>query len=209
MKYFGLIFGLLISLKSNAYFSTIDTGEILAPGVYRASAEPQINVTGPATGFDLTGRFDVGVNDSSNFRAELGFGAVAFESALYYKWIPIPDIDNQPALGVMLGTIYGRYSSNSYLSLRAHPIISKEFEIDFGKITPYATIPFGVTSGPSTTYPSQLEFGAELKPKDLNKWSFFTEIGFNINDSFGYVSAAVAYYFDDRAFVPRKKQPID
>ncbi|MDX9731954.1 MAG: hypothetical protein RBT63_09300, partial [Bdellovibrionales bacterium] len=49
----------------------------------------------------------------------------------------------------------------------------------------------------NTFVPFQLVGGAELRPLEMKNWSYFGELGLNLNKSFSYVSLAVAYRFED------------
>jgi len=192
---FSLIFP-FFSHEALAYFSTMDTGEVLDSGHYRVLAEPQF-ISNPS-GFNFTGGMDAPLTESMNIRALLGVGSVNFHSALLLKWIPFPDFDQQPAIGLITGIGWARYDSESYLSFRGGPIISKKFETDIGLITPYVATPFAVVSGPGdNTFPFFLEAGGEWRPEGLENLRFLTEIGLNLNEAFNYVSFGVLLYFDE------------
>ena len=182
---------------ASAYFSTIDNGELVAPGKYQVSLEPQF-IFQRYDGLNAIGRFDTGINDSSSVRGVLGVGSVNFELGAFYKWVPFPDTSNQPAIGGMIGGSIARVSAGTEYSLRFHPMISKIFESEIGDVIPYGSIPIGVTSRPDkTVLPVQLVAGAELRPLNTPNFSFFAEVGANVNDAFGYASLAATYRFDD------------
>jgi len=192
-----LLTTLLWVSQAHCYFSTMDTGEIIKSGQYRAMADLQY--VGDPSGLNLGGAFDAGVSESSNIRALAGFGSVSFTAGLMYKWVPFPDYQNQPAIGIMAGGVWARYEGENYPSLRIHPIVSKDFEIDIGKLTPYASLPFGVTSGPRrNTFPLQLALGSQIKLLDFPDWAFLAEVGLNLNESFSYGTVGAAYYFDEK-----------
>jgi hypothetical protein len=179
-----------------SYFSTADTGDILSNGHYRASLEAQ-DQFGNMTGANVIGRFDAGLSSSSNIRVLLGTGSVNLQWGLYYKWVPIPDYQDQPAIGIMAGVLYG-YENDNMLSFRAHPLISKKFTTDVGEFTPFASLPFGTTTASGvTTYPLQLALGSEWKPQGLERFSFMLETGVNIINAFHYVSAVAILHFDE------------
>jgi hypothetical protein len=117
------------------------------------------------------------------------------------KWIPFPDTESQPAIGGEAGLIVARIGSLTQYSIRFHPLISKKIELEIGDLIPYGSLPLGITvqsGGVDETFvPVQLVGGAELRPLEMKNWSFFGEVGVNLTKSFGYVTAAVAYRFDD------------
>lgn len=182
---------------AHSYYSTIDTGELLPKGRYRSSIETNV-VTNDMNGLNLVGRVDMGFNESSNFRALIGAGAVGFQTGLLYKWIPIPDYENQPAIGLLGGFVFARDEGNNFLSLRVHPLISKKLKSEAGLFTPFAALPFGITTTKAkNTFPMQFTAGSEWKPNDWKYVSFMAEVGVNLHESFGYVSAAVLVLFDE------------
>ena len=179
------------------YYSTIDTGELVKPGAYQMSLEPQL-MFNRYEGFNAVGRFDTGINEQSSFRGLLGVGKVSFQLGGFYKIVPFPDTAKQPAIGADVGVIYARVNDMTETSLRFHPLFSKRFETEVGDFTPYGSLPLGVTFRSDETYvPIQIAGGTEFRPLNLANWSFFAELGININKSFSYLSAAVAYRFDD------------
>ena len=188
---------LLSVVAAQAYYTTMDTGEIVQKGSYRLMTETNV-VFNDLSGLNLVGKFDLGMNESSNFRFLLGGGAVGFQTGVLYKWIPIPDFENQPAIGILGGFVYARNEGVNYLNLRFHPLISKKFNTSSGKFTPFAALPFGFTfTKEATKFPMQLALGTEWQPKSLKKLSFMLEGGFNLHESFGHIAFAALLAFDE------------
>lgn len=188
---------LVATPQAHAYFSTIDTGDVIAPGTFQASLEPQL-ILNRYDGFNMVGRFDTGINEESSVRGILGFGKVDFQIGALYKYIPFPDAGNQPAIGAEAGIIYARVNGETEFSFRLHPLVSKRLETEIGDLTPYVSIPLGITSRKDETIgPVQFVAGAELRPLNYQSISFFGELGLNVAKSFSYVSAAVAWRFDE------------
>jgi len=193
----------LFSTKALAYYSTIDTGELLPSDTYRAIIETQF-VTDPSNGVNFVGRFDGAIDDETGYRALLGFGETDFHFGGFVKWIPIPDLDNQPAIGVLAGVLYANDGSLDILSLRLHPLISKKFELEAGVLTPYASLPFGIQSiDGKTTLPLQLAVGSEYKPKQFEKLYFGGELGFDLAKSYTYFSLFAAMNIDEEGIAFR------
>jgi hypothetical protein len=179
----------------------MDTGEIIDKGQYRASIEPQL-VVSQFDGFNMIGRFDVGRNESSSMRFLMGGGSASgFEVGGFYKWIPIPDYENQPAIGLTGGAIFASPESTNLIALRVHPVISKKFKaliIGDDTLIPYASLPLGVTFAKAKNYyPLQLAVGSEYRPEKWKKMSVSLEIGMNLHDAFSYISAAFSVDFDE------------
>ncbi len=198
MKKIILLLLIYVAYPNNAlaYQSTMDTGEIVPSGKYRVLGDLQY-LSDP-NGLNIEGGFDAGVNESSNIRVIAGAGSVNFHTGLFYKWIPFPDTKSQPAIGVMAGGSWARYGGESYPGVRIHPLVSKKFDTDIGLLTPYASLPFGVVSGPKkNTFPFQLTVGSEWKPKEVEDFTLLLELGLNINEAANYVTAGILYYIPE------------
>lgn len=190
----------LLSTPAQAYFSTLDNGEVLGDGQFQAMFAPQL-IFNNYDGGNFTGRLDMGIAEGVSARGVLGFGKVDFQIGGLVKWVPFPDTDSQPAIGGEAGLLIARIGSITQTSIRFHPLISKRLETEVGDVIPYGSLPLGLTvqtGGFDETFvPVQLVGGAELRPLEMKNWSFFGEVGVNLTRSFGYVTAAVAYRFDD------------
>ncbi len=190
----------LLSSPAHAYFSTLDNGEVLGDGQFQAMLAPQL-IFNNYDGGNFTGRLDMGIAEGVSARGVLGFGKVDFQIGGLVKWVPFPDTESQPAIGGEAGLLIARIGSITQTSIRFHPLISKRLETEVGDVIPYGSLPLGLTvqtGGFDETFvPVQLVGGAELRPLEMKNWSFFGEVGVNLTRSFGYVTAAVAYRFDD------------
>jgi hypothetical protein len=198
---FAAALALVIAVTpAHAYFSTLDNGEVLREGQFQAMFAPQL-IFNNYDGGNFVGRLDMGLSDGLSARGILGFGKVDFQIGGMVKWIPFPDTASQPAIGGEAGVIIARIGSRTQYSFRLHPLVSKKIETEVGDVIPYASLPFGVTvqsGGTDETFlPVQLVVGSELRPLEMKNWSFFGEMGINLTKSFGYITAAVAYRFDD------------
>lgn len=186
------------SASSWAYYPTMDTGELLKSGEHRVSLEPTI-VFNDLNGYNQIIRFDLPANESGNFRTLIGAGAVGFQAGAFYKWIPIPDYQKQPAIGLLGGLIYARDEGINYLNLRLHPLASKKLPTDdAGLFTPFVALPFGVTfTDGKTRLPFQLALGTEWQPANLKRVSFMTELALNLHESYSHIAIGVRVQWDD------------
>ncbi len=194
-----IVGALLVAPKAQAYYSTLDSGEMVGENQYQAMASMQ-SIFNKYDGMNFTGRLDTGIRDDISVRGVLGFGKVDFHIGVLSKWIPFPDTDQQPAIGAEAGVLLARIGSVTQYSLRVHPLVSKRLELEIGDVIPYASLPTGVTiqsgSGADETFtPLQLVIGSELRPLEVKDWSFFAELGLNLHKSFGYIAASAAYRF--------------
>lgn len=196
MKIIYLLTALFIGNSANAFYATLDNGDLVKPGEYKVLLGPQFLLSDD-TGINISGRFDFGFNEESNFRTVIGAGTTNFFAGLFYKWIPIPDIQSQPAIGLETGVIYGTVDDEGALGIRLHPLISKKFATDWGDFTPHASVPFGFqTRDDESSFPIQLALGVEYKPVGFKNVSFMGEAGFDLNEAFNYISIAAVVKFD-------------
>lgn len=199
-RFLVVVVSLFIAVKANALYSVMDTGDLLPEGQFRANLETQL-ITDHDDGVNLMGRFDSWFNDDSNVRGVVGFGTTDLYLAGFYKWVPYPDAEGQPAIGISAGLAYARYEIEDEtlgeLSLRFHPIISKKFVVEMGELTPYGSLPFGLASRDGDTeFPVQAVGGVEWKTSQWQKLTFSAEVGFNVNEAFSYFSLGAQLYFD-------------
>ncbi|MEQ1877695.1 MAG: hypothetical protein ABL958_13710 [Bdellovibrionia bacterium] len=199
-KLIWILLGLTIAPStSHAYLSFLNTGQVVKTGNYRLGISPQfITVSDVGEGMNMSGRFDTGISDDADFRAVVGVGRVEFHVGGLYKWVPIPDTPDQPAIGVSLGAFYARQSSIGTFSVRGFPFVSKRFDTQAGMFDPFVSLPLGLSSTSSTTeFPVQFVLGTEWMPAGLEKISFWVEGGFNVSKAFSYLSLMVTLDWDD------------
>ena len=188
---------LATSPLANAYFSTIDTGELVAPHAYRATLEPQF-ILNKIDGANGIGRFSTGITEESSAELVLGLGEVDFQAGAFYKLIPYPDTEGQPAIGAKFGFLVAEVGNETEYNLRFHPLVSKTFETEAGALTPYGSIPLGLrVRNDTTTFPLQVAGGVEYKVSGHENLRLMTELGLNLSKAFDYISFAVAYNFDE------------
>jgi hypothetical protein len=194
----ALVSSLFVSLPAQAYFSVIQTGDLVPEGSFQVVLEPQI-ITTRYDGLGLNLKLDAGVDNASSIRGIIGVGdKMEFEVGAMYKYIPFPDTQNQPAIGFEAGGIYARTKDEGEVSLRFNPLVSKRFEAEIGDITPYASVPLGVTfRDGDTLWPVQLALGSELRMLNVPQLAFFGEFAVNLHEAFGYISLAAAWQFDE------------
>jgi hypothetical protein len=184
------------SAPSFAFYTTMDTGRLLKEGEFKIGAEAQF-ITEGDDGVNLAGRFDGGINDELGWKSLVGFGTTDVFLGGFVKWVPVPDMDSQPAIGVIGGVLYANYDDVSELSLRAHPFVSKEFHPEIGTLTPYLALPIGIrTIEGDSDVPFQVALGADFRPDGLEKIDFIAEIGFDVNDAFPYFAFGATLEFD-------------
>lgn len=191
---------LLLSLSAHGYYSVLDTGEIMPAGRYKLT--PELQFLSAPGGANVGAHFDYGLSEDTALRAEFGFGTIDFYGAGYFKYMPYPDIDNQPAIGFNAGLTYASDTGYSELTVRLEPLVSKKFNVDFGAITPYASLPIGIQRRAGSKYASdrnnlamQLAFGTQVDLKTVENVGLMVEVGIDLNKAHSYVSFGGAWYF--------------
>ncbi len=201
MKRFLLLsFVVTLSLPASAFFSVMDTGELKREGEYRVLGEGQVLMDTPE-GFNLNTRFSTGLDDESELQFEGGVGSVDYYLGAFYKWIPVPDTMDQPAVGGRVGFVFADFNGFSTYGFNVTPMISKRFESNAGDFTPYAGLELGLVDNVAdTTFSMQLALGLQWKPNrwdfpGLKDFQFLVEYGIEIDDSFNYLSFGASYDF--------------
>jgi hypothetical protein len=183
--------------SAHAGFLTVnESGELAPQEKILIGLEPQIRVT-DGSGFNGAAFFDTGLSDEWSTRVKLGGGYDDLFGAFSLKWVPIPDFKNQPAIGVRADSSLGRKEGDSNWTFRLSPIVSKGFDLDEGKVIPYAALPLGILArkGSSKSI-THLVLGSELLLISLPKSRVSAEVGFNLNNSFSYISGSWSWSFD-------------
>ena len=201
MKHLVILGFALILSPTWAMTSTMTSGHILPSETFALVGEAQIITTRPHNGGSLIAHTHYGFNESINFIGSLGLGTNTQVGAKI-KWIPFPDYENQPALGLIAGFNYSTFTALDDIRIYMSPIISKEFVIPSGSITPYTSLPISLSSQSRPNNdreikaPIRLAFGSELNIDAMEGWILLSEVGLNISDSLTYISIGAKYTFD-------------
>ena len=184
---------------SSAYFETMNDAEVVPVGSLRVIASPQVVLT-RHDGFTMNALTDFGFTPESDIRFAFGAGSVDFTFAGFYKWAPIPDVDNQPAMALMGGVSYANIDGSNEFSVQVHPIISKKFLLaSSGSFTPHLALPVALMSrSGNAKLPIQVNFGTQWVPPNW-KWKnsfLIAEAAVNISESFSAISIGAAFQFD-------------
>ncbi len=204
MNMFNRILLLLgfISTPCWAYYEVLDTGEVLPKGQYKLTGETQL-LTNPG-GVNIGAIIDAGFQEEFGARVIAGFGRTDYFFSGMFKWVPIPDVENQPALGFNAGLVFGKWYDATELTFRAEPLVSKKFTLESTTLTPYASTPIGIrlrnsNTQDTTTYITwQLALGTQVQVERWKNLQFIGEVGLDLSHSFSYISVAGVWYFDDQ-----------
>ena len=186
------------SFSSAGYLSIGESGELIKPKQYRIGASPQF-LTNEGGGMNVQAFLDAGWNEEMSSRFSFGVGKVDFNIGGSLKYIPFPDVDKQPAIGVKVSGYFARIGSENITTVQVAPMVSKKVESDNGLWIPYASVAFNLgsikdKSGMSTNF----VLGSELQHPDAERFLFAAEAGFNLKDSFSWVAGFVSIPFDSQ-----------
>jgi len=191
-----LLSALLVSSSSLAYLTISESAELPAATNYQLGFEPQF-LTNKGGGTNVTAFFDAPFSDSTAGRLWLGAGVIDFNVGATFKYVPFPDVDNQPGIGFRAGGFFARKSEENFLTLQLAPILSKKFESDSGLFIPYTAVAFNFANTKEKNITgSQIVFGTEYKSPEIPKMYFGLEAGLELVDSYSYISGTVTFPFD-------------
>lgn len=194
-KYF-LLLGLFLSSAAQAYLTIAESGELISTGKYQVGVEPQLLLNkGGGANFDLF--LDTGINESTSARITMGAGAVDFNAFASAKWVPFPDVDNQPAMGIRGGVGIARDESENIIQVQIAPLVSKKFNTEYGLTVPYLAIPFNILNTKEENFvATNLTMGSEFQSTEWNGVTMGAELGIDLNKSYSYISIFATFPFD-------------
>lgn len=186
----------LFATTANAYQTISESTEIPLATNYQIGFEPQI-LTSRGGGANVTGFFDAPFNDSTVGRLWLGAGAIDFNLGATVKFVPFPDVESQPGIGIRAGGFFARKGDSNLLTLHLAPIFSKKVQSEYGLFIPYVAVSLNTTSTKERNFTgSQMVFGTEFKTPDIPTMYFGAELGLDLSESYSYVSGTVTFPFD-------------
>lgn len=198
---FSALFGLAITLTLTSTAHAINTfnesGELVSADTYKIGVEPQFGMS-DSKGFDIGLFMDRSFRDDMGFRVSMGTGDTDYYLNGSLKWIPIPDYDGQPALGLKGGVTFWREKDFSFYTVTVSPLASKKQSTEYGEFVPYAALPIHMTNGNGVSKTSiNLVLGSEWTTPEAPGYQFGAELGINAKDSYTYLSGYVAIFLDD------------
>src|SRR5665213_1970052 len=197
LKLAAIVLTATISSAAFAYYDVLDTGEVMAPGKYKLTADTQL-VTSEG-GINVGAIFDAGFQEEFGVRALAGFGTTDYYMGGLFKWMPVPDVGGQPAVGCNVGLIYGKWHDSRDLTLRGEPLVSKQFTLERIIVTPYSSLPLGIRTRNSDNrqidtdakFQAQFVAGSQLQVEKWKNLQFLGEVGLDLsNNSLSHVSVA-------------------
>lgn len=200
---FILALATLVTFTSPAYgyYAILDNAEVLPEGHYKLTGDLQAITD--AGGLNAAARIDAGFQDEFGVRGLVGFGVTDFFLGGFFKWVPIPDVSGQPAIGMNAGVLFATDDGDRDLTFRLEPLVSKHFKASKAVWTPYGSLPLGFRTrnsarrGNSSDVTFQVVAGTQLQVERWQNLQFMAEIGVDLHQALSHVSIAAVLYFDE------------
>ena len=194
---------IFLASQASAYLGLLTDGQILEPGVQGIGAESQF-VFNKNDGINFAGHYETGLSDSLEFLADAGLGATDFFLGGNLKFVPYPDYEDQPAIGFVFGGTYANEEDDGYVTIQFKTFISKQYRFDYGDISPYAALSYGVTmtNEDDAEDPFHFIIGAKYKHFEWKDIFLYGELGTSLDEAFNYISFKLVFLFDSKSTHP-------
>lgn len=193
----ALSFTFLLSLNTFAFLGLHETAELIPAGQNRVGIIPQLYVANGG-GLDAAFFLDMQTGVDLNSRFEVGSGVNDFWAAGSLKWVPYPDHEKQPAIGIRGKFIFAREQSRNFYNTQIAPMLSKKVQTANGLFVAYAGLPVTFIYEKSTNnfMASQFCFGTEWV---INKdFQVGAEFEMSLNNATNTLSAYLNFQFDEK-----------
>lgn len=171
----------LISQFCFAYLSVSETSEVLKKDHYRLGVIPQVLLTSSG-GTNIGAFLDLPIDNDINSRFIIGSGNTSFWTSASVKWVPYPDYEKQPAMGIRGALIYARDTSEDFYNLQLTPIISKIIDSEWGQMIPYVGLPITVIHNNSSAT-TVIQFAAGTEWSERQDFQVGAEFDLNLSDT--------------------------
>lgn len=191
------LFMALFSSPAFAYLTIGESLDITPAGIMKIGVEPQIRLS-EGSGANVNFFIDKAIQDDLSWRALIGAGETDLVGTASIKWVPIPDFEQQPAIGVRGDVTLARDADQSFTTFRIAPMISKQIPTEQATFSPYMAIPVGMRgyNGGSDSI-AQLVLGSDMKLTEVPNMMFNAELGTNLNKAFSHLSINAVYLFSN------------
>jgi hypothetical protein len=149
------------------------------------------------SGANVDAFIDMPYNEDTSFRVTAGAGKIDFHVGGSMKWVPFPDIDNQPAIGGRAAAWYARDNNENMLTMQLAPLVSRRLDTEHGRFVPYIAIPINITNTKERNFTgTQFVIGSEWKNPGWENMLMTSELAFDLNDSYSALTFSIAFPFD-------------
>jgi hypothetical protein len=176
--------------------SLMQDAGVVKPGKYEIKFQGDV-IFNQGGGFEISPHLRLGlVEHLWDLDSYFGVGKTDFVIGTVGKFNLLPDIEGQVGLSFLAGLAYMRDAavSNGLLSLGV--VISKEFQAEFGTVTPYgALLPEIYIRSGNSSVPTSLLLGGKWMLDAVKNWNFYSELSFSLYRSHFYLALGAGYPF--------------
>ena len=193
-KLFLITLFIITTSPAFAYLTLNESAEILPDNYFNLGFAPQTYLSNGG-GFDASVFADTHLFENTDGRITVGSGDVDFWTQASIKWVPFPDVDNQPALGLRGALGYSRDANQNYVHLQITPIASKKSQTAAHDMLPYVGLPITYVFEKGNTYvASQISLGALWFPWQTAQVG--AEFNLNLKNSISSASVFMMFPFE-------------
>lgn len=184
----------------------LDTGSVLSVGQKRAFFSYELTKHEESFGSSFLAHLDSSLGRESQVRGVFGVGVGNFQVGFFHKWIPFPDYEHQPAMGLSYGFVLVRKVSEQEkvndIRFHVNPLASKIFHLNSTDLETYIAFPSGVRfHSPGLDYFVQAAGGVSLKNNYFHipfasQSKFWLEVGINIKNSSSHLAVGMSAILD-------------
>jgi hypothetical protein len=176
--------------------SLMQDATVIKPGTYEMKFQGDIIFNGGG-GFEISPHFRMGLDEHLwDVDAYFGVGKIDFVIGGTAKFNLLPDIEGQVGLSFLGGLAYMRDQTVSNALISLGVLVSKEFQADFGTVTPYAALmPEIYLRSNNTSLPTSLALGSRWALDSVKNWNFYSELSFSFYRSNFYLALGAGYPF--------------
>jgi len=181
--------------KADAFAPVLESGELVKASHYQVGLNPAI-YTQSGGGIQMNIFLDGHLGEGLSYRALMGTGTYDFLGQGTVKYVPFPDVDHQPAIGIRGGFFLARKDSVNSFGIEVTPLVSKMLRTNEGPIVPYVAVPLRWVSAKTNFVSTTAAFGCEWFPASIQDYYFTGEIGLELKDSSSYLAVGATLPFD-------------
>jgi hypothetical protein len=190
------VIALVSTLLPEAQAGYFTLPHFLEQGENSAGFEPEVTFT---NGGGVAGsiKYQHGLTDFMNGMLTFGTGTGRrrFRMGADFTFDFVPDVENQPGIGLVTGATYYKYDAFGRLEVSVGPYLHKIFKNGAGNsVEPFLVIPIGpaFTTG-QYEWQSAIVLGSIFAKTDEKRLSFVTEINVNLAHGETILSGGVSF----------------
>ncbi len=185
---------LFISFRSQSYLSINESAEILPENNFNLGFSPQAFLSN-GNGFDASVFADMHLFENTDGRITIGGGTIDFWAQASLKWVPFPDVDNQPAMGIRSAVSYVRDENANFTQIQVAPLFSKKSSTSKHDMIPYVALPITyILEKNNSVVATQATLGAIWFP--WNTAQIGGEFNLNLKNSVSSASVFMNFPFE-------------